>query len=329
MPDVQTVRWGIIGAGSIAKSLCRGVSSSREGHQVIAVGSRDQAKADAFADEFSIPNRHDSYEALVADPEVDVVYVATPHSFHQEHTLLALDAGKPVLCEKPFAINAREAEDMVARAREKGLFLMEAMWTRFFPLMAQVRQLLKEGAIGEPRMVHADFGFRGGFNPQGRLFNPELGGGALLDVGVYPVSFASMVFGEPQRIASMATMGETGVDEQSAMLFGYESGAMSVLSTAVRTNTPHAATIMGTDGRIAIHAPWWKPERMTITRGQETEEVNVGADANGFVYEVEEVGRCLRAGRTESETLPLDETLAVMRTLDRVREPWGLRYPGE
>jgi predicted dehydrogenase len=329
MADYSTVRWGIIGAGSIAKSLVKGVNAA-EGHTMAAVGSRGQEKADAFADEFRIPNRHGSYEALVADPYVDVVYVATPHPFHREHALLALNAGKPVLCEKPFTINAFELEEVVATAREKKLFLMEAMWTRFFPLMARVRELVRDGAIGEVRMVQADFGFRTGFNPEGRLFNPALGGGALLDVGVYTISFASMLLGEPQRITGLATLGETGVDEQSAMLFQYGGGELAILSTAVRTNTPHQATIIGTEGRIAIHPEFWKPQVMTLIRsGQADEEIRIPADEAGFRYEVEEVGHCIRAGKLESDIMPLEESVAIMRTMDELRRQWGLKYPME
>lgn len=329
MSDYATVRWGILGAGSIANSLAKGAQACPTA-TVVAVGSRDQSKADAFADKYGIPNRHDSYEKLVQDPEVDVVYVSTPHPFHKEHSLLALNAGKPVLCEKPFTINAAELEEVIRVAGEKGLFLMEAMWTRYFPVMAKVRELVKGGAIGEVRMLLADFGFRAGFNPESRLFDPALGGGALLDVGIYPISLSSMLFGEPDRISGLATMGETGVDEQSAMVLGHPGGALSVLSTAVRTNTPHTATILGTDGQISIPTNWWKPDRLTLSRsGQPDEVIELPGDPAGFVYEVEEVGNCLRAGKLESDILPLDESLAIMRTMDTLRAQWGLKYPTE
>jgi predicted dehydrogenase len=329
MPDYTTVRWGILGAGSIAKRFSEGVQSLPDA-EVVAVGSRTQEKADAFADEFGIPHRHASYEALVADPDVDVVYVATPHPMHKVNTMLALNAGKPVLCEKPFTINAREAEEAVRTAREKQLFLMEGMWTRYFPAMYEVRRLLKEGAIGEPRMLQADFGFRGTLNPEGRLFNPALGGGALLDVGIYPVSLSSMIFGEPDRVTGLATMAETGVDEQAGIVLGYPGGQIAVLSTAVRTNTPWDAVILGTDGRISIHSPWWKPEKLTVVRsGQPDETIELKSEGTGFNYEAAEVGRCLRAGQLESGVMPLDETVSVMRTLDTLRSQWGLKYPME
>ncbi len=327
--DYSTVRWGILGPGSIAKRFATGLKALPDA-PIAAVASRTPGKADAFADEFGVPRRYSRYEELVADPEVDVVYVATPHSHHKEHSLLALEAGKPVLCEKPFTINAGEAEEIVRAAREKKVFLMEAMWSRFFPLTARVREMLNAGAIGEVRMLEADFGFRAGkVNPEARLFNPALGGGALLDVGVYTVSFASMILGTPSRITGMASLGETGVDEQSAMLLGYPGGQLAVLSTAIRTNTPHEASIIGTDGYIRLHRNWWTPSAVTLVKGGNEERIEMPFEGNGFNYEAAEVAACLRAGKLESDVMPLDESVSVMRTLDQVREQWGLKYPME
>ena len=257
--NLTPLRWGILGAGGIAKRVSNDVVKLAD-HKLYAVGSRDVAKADTFADGYDIPKRYGSYEELCADPDVDLIYVATPHTYHKEHSLLALAHGKAVLCEKPFTINLGEAQAVVDDARAKGLFLMEGMWSRCFPAMAKVRELLKDGAIGEPRLMEADFGFRAGVNPESRLFNPALGGGGLMDVGVYPVSLAHMVFGEPERIASLANLGSTGVDEEAAMLLGFPGGALGVLYTAVRVNTPQSVTILGTDGRIEIPSPWWTPK---------------------------------------------------------------------
>jgi len=328
-----TTRWGILGTGSIAKKFAQGLAAVPDA-DLVAVGSRRQETADAFGDQFHVPRRHAGYRQLAEDPEVDVIYISTPHAFHMENTLLCLEAGKAVLCEKPFAINAAQARRMVEAARGKGLFLMEAMWTRFFPLMAEVRRWLAEGLIGDVRIVSADFGFRAAVNPQGRLFNPALGGGALLDVGVYTVSLASMVLGgPPQRVASLANLGETGVDEQSAMLLDYEDGAMAVLYTAVRARTLQSAEVLGTEGYIRIEPSFWRPDRAVFCSARETEgkprEVHRPYEGNGYNYEAVEVARCLREGRTESEIMPLDESVAVMETLDRIREPWGLRYPME
>jgi predicted dehydrogenase len=207
---------------------------------------------------------------------------------------------------------------------------MEAMWTRFLPHIIRLRELLAANMIGEVRMLEVDFGFRTSFNPQGRLFDPALGGGALLDVGIYPVSLASMILGAPERVTGMAQLGETGVDEQSAMIFGYAGGQLALLSQAIRTNSPHEALLLGTHGKIRVHSSWWKATTITLSvDGQPDELIDVPAVGNGYNYEAAEVGRCLREGRTESDVMPLDETLAIMRTLDEVRAQWGLRYPGE
>ena len=326
---MRKFRWGILGTGSIARQFVRGLNSVPEA-EVLAVGSRSEASAEKFADKRNIPRRHASYQALASDPDVDVVYIATPHPFHAENATLCLEAGKAVLCEKPFCVNAAEAERVVGVAREKGLFLMEGMWTRFFPLMEEVRRLVSEGSLGEVRMLNVDFGFRADPDPASRLFAPRLGGGALLDVGVYCVSFASMVLGRPSGSVGISHLGETGVDEQASVVLEHEGGRLANLSIGIRTTTPQEATIMGSEAYIRIHAPWWRPESMTISRpGEEDETVEAPVSGNGFGYEAAEVMRCLEAGKTESEIMPLDETVSVMRTLDSIRAAWGLKYPGE
>lgn len=328
---MEKVRWGILGAGRIANEFAKGLSVLPDA-ELVAVGSRSQANADAFGDKYNIPRRHASYEALAKDTGVDAIYVATPHPMHKENTLLCLQGGKAVICEKPFTINAAEAISLVSYAREHGLFLLEAMWTRFLPVMVKVRELLAQRVIGDVRMVQADFGFRTAFNPASRLLAPELGGGALLDVGIYVTSFASMVLGPkaPVRVASLAHLGETGVDEQSAYVLEYDKGALAVLSTAVRTQSANEATILGTDGRIKVHSPFYGSTRLTLSvYGKEEQIIDVPFEGNGFNYEAAELMKGLRAGKTESDTLTLDETVAVMQTLDRIREPWGLKYPSE
>lgn len=325
-----SVRWGILGPGAIAHKLAQSVQASTTGNVLVAVGSRDQARADAFAEKYGIPHSHGSYEALCADPDVDVVYVCTPHPMHKEHCLLAIAAGKHVLCEKPFTINRAEAQEVVDAARAKGVFLMEAMWSRFFPMMATLRERIAAGTIGDIRMVHADFGFRAEYNPEGRLFKPELGGGALLDVGVYAVHFASYFLGTPDRVTGLATLCGTGVDEQSAFVLGHPSGALAVLSTAVRTNTHYEADILGTNGRIRVHSSWYHPVRATVfANGAEPEELTFPEPPVGFVYQVDETNRCLREGRAESNILPLDESLDIMGTMDTLRAGWGITYPSE
>jgi len=322
-------RWGILGTGNIASQFARGLAALDDA-ELVAVGSRTADSAEAFGERFSAPRRHSSYAALASDPDVDAIYVATPHPLHHDNTIMCLESGKAVLCEKPFAINATEAQSMIATARARGVFLMEAMWTRFLPHIVRLRELLAAGTIGEVRMLQVDFGFRTSFNPQGRLFDPALGGGALLDVGIYPVSLASMILGTPQRVTGMAHLGETGVDEQSAMIFGYAGGQLALLSQAIRTNSPHEALLLGTVGKIRVHSSWWKSTTITLSvDGRPDELIDLPEVGNGYNYEAAEVGRCLRAGRTESNVMPLDETLAIMRTLDEVRAQWGLRYPGE
>ena len=326
---VGKVRWGILGTGAIARQFVQGLNSVPEA-EVLAVGSRSSASAQEFADRRSIPRRHASYDDLASDPDVDVVYIATPHPFHAENATLCLEAGKAVLCEKPFCVNAAEAERVVELAREKRLFIMEGMWTRFFPLMEEVRRLVSEGDIGEVRMLNVDFGFRADLDPASRLFDQRLGGGALLDVGVYCVSFAAMILGRPSGSVGLSHLGETGVDEQASVVLEHEGGGLANLSIGIRTTTPQEATIMGTEGYVRIHAPWWRPKSMTIYRPkEESETVDAPVSGNGFNYEAAEVMRCLQAGKTESDVMPLDETISVMRTMDRIRAAWGLRYPGE
>ncbi len=322
-------RWGILGAGGIAKKFSIGVQALAD-HELIAVGSRTQEKADQFADQFNIPHRHASYEALVADPEVDAIYVATPHPMHKENTLLCLAHGKHVLCEKPFTINAGEAKEIIDEARKRKLFLMEAMWTRFIPAVVEAKRLVDSGAIGEVRMINADFGYRAGFNPASRAFDPALGGGGLLDVGIYPLSLASMFLGRPDRIASLADIGQTGVDEQSAFVLGYPGGQLATIYNAVRTTTPQDAIIMGTDGMIRIHPPFWIPKKLTLTQpGKGAQEMEIPFEANGYNYEAAEVANCVRVGKLESDVMPLDESLQLMETMDAIRAQWGMKYPME
>ena len=277
-----------------------------------------------------MPHRHSSYEELVADGDVEAVYVATPHPMHKPCSILALRAGKAVLCEKPFTVNAAEAEEVIAAAKDAGAFLMEAMWTRFLPPIVEVRRLLAEGAVGEVRMVMADFGFRGGWNPAGRLLNPVLAGGGLLDVGIYPVSLASMILGSPTEVTGLAHIGETGVDEQAGMVLAYEGGRLAVLAAGVRTQTPHEAVILGTEGQIRLHHGWWHGSRITVcSKGKDPEDIDVPVTGNGYNYQAEEVAGCLAEGKTESQTMSLSETLEIMRTLDALRAQWGLKYPME
>ena len=323
------IRWGFLATGWMAEKFAEGMSVVPDA-EIAAVGSRALDTADAFGDRFEVPRRYGSYAELVADPDIDIVYVSSPNPFHREHTLLALEAGKPVLCEKPFALNAGEAEEMIAAARSRQLFLMEAMWARFIPGMIKVREWLASGAIGEVRMLDAEFGFRARFDPTQRLFNPRLGGGSLLDIGIYTLAFASMVLGpHPGRVEALAEMGKTGVDDQAAVLLGYAGGQIAVLRSAVRTTFQGRARIHGTEGMITLDPPFHRTEGVTLESGGCKEHYEFPLRRNGYEFEAEAVNEYLRAGKLESEAIPLDETLALVRIMDRIRDIWGLKYPAE
>jgi predicted dehydrogenase len=314
----EPLRWGLIGTGGIAETFAADLPFTDSG-RAVAVGSRHLDSANRFADAFDIPNRHASYVELVADPDVDVVYIATPHPMHHANALLALRAGKPVLVEKAFTMNAAEARDLVATARAEGLFLMEAMWTRCLPHFAEIRRLLAEGALGEIVTVTADHGQWFARDPGFRLFAPELGGGALLDLGVYPVSFASMVLGTPDRIVSLIDPAFTGVDGQTSMLFGYASGAQAILTCTSSAKSPTRGAIVGTEARIEIEGDFYAPTSFTlITRAGDPTYFEAPDEGRGLWYEAEEVARCLREGLLESPLMPLDETVSIMETMDAV-----------
>ncbi|EEF62807.1 Gfo/Idh/MocA family protein [Pedosphaera parvula] len=322
------IRWGILGTGAIAKKFAAGLHTLPDA-ELVAIGSRTQARADAFAVESNVPYRHASYESLVSDSKVDAVYVATPHSLHAENILLALEAGKPVLCEKPFTINAVQAEQVIHFAREKKILLMEAMWTRFLPLMVRLRELLAEGVIGEVEVLTADFGFKAD-RRGGRLFDPALGGGALLDLGVYPVSLAYMIFGPPVQVTGLVEIGTTGVDEKAAMIFKHAKGQLALLQTLITANTFHEASLVGTEGKITLHKSWWKGSDMTVALDNGGEELlEFPYTGNGYQFEAEAFMDCMRNGKTECAVMSLDETLAIMKTMDALRAQWGLKYPME
>ncbi|RMF81756.1 MAG: gfo/Idh/MocA family oxidoreductase [Chloroflexi bacterium] len=340
---MANMRWGILGTGLIAGLFAEGLSAVDDA-DIAAVGSRTQQNADTFGDRWHVPNRHASYEALANDPDVDVIYIATPHPFHYENALLCLNAGKHVLIEKPFAMNARQAKEIIDLARSKNLFAMEAMWTRFVPAIVKVREWIAAGKIGDVCMVRASLSFRAPFDPTHRLFAPELGGGALLDVGIYPISFAYMLLGAPQKVASTAYLGETGTDDYSSYLFTYDGGKIAQLWSGVHLSVPVEAQIFGTEGFIHIEQPWINPRVIKLVTGvapgvefmipfdgnlYDEQIVHVPTTGNGYNYEAMEVADCIRAGKGESDIMPLDETLAIMQTMDAMRAEWGLAYANE
>jgi predicted dehydrogenase len=312
------VRWGILGTGGIASAFTADLQLADSG-AAVAVGSRSQESADRFADAFGIPRRHASYEQLAADPDVDVIYVATPHPMHHDNAILALRAGKHVLVEKPFTMNGVEAREIVRVARERGLFAMEAMWTRFLPHVAVIRDWLARGVLGDIVTVTADHGQWFAEDAGFRLFAPELGGGALLDLGVYPVSFASMVLGTPSRVMSLSDPAFTGVDAQTSMLFGYDSAAQAVLTCTLRAKSPTRAAIVGRDARIEIEGDFYAPVAVTlIPRNGDPTRVESVHEGRGLYRQADEVARRLAAGDLESPLMPLDETISIMETMDTV-----------
>jgi predicted dehydrogenase len=324
------IRWGIIGTGGIASLFATDLRLLPDA-SLVAIGSRQQRTAEEFGARFDVPHRHATYDDLVNDPEVDVVYVATPHPGHHDAALSAINAGKAVLVEKPFTMNAKEAASLIEAARSRGVFLMEAMWARFLPHMVRVRELLASGALGDVRVVIADHNQWFARDPDHRLFNPAVGGGALLDLGIYPVSFASMVFGAPTRVTAVSDRAFTGVDATTSAILQYADGAHSVVTTSLEVAGPTSAVIVGTDARIEFDDVYYAPTPFSLIGrdGTVLERFDEVGAARGMQHEAAEVMRCLRAGKLESDVLPLDETLSIMATLDEIRRQIGLVYPGE
>lgn len=327
MSNQTPFRWGILGTGWIADRFVSDLKFLKD-HQPAAVGSRSLEKARDFARTQGIPRAWGSYEELVADPDIDAVYITSPHPGHLPHTLLALKAGKPVLVEKPFALDAAEARQMVSLARSQGLFLMEAMWTRFLPHVVRIRQILKEGKLGRIVSVQADHGQWFPENREHRLYAPELGGGALLDLGIYPVSFAHMVLGKPKKITAAADLAFTGVDAQTSAVFQYEGGAQAVLTTTLAASSSNRAQIVGTEARIEVDSWFFCPSsfRVVDRSGQVLERFEHTYQGHGLREEAAEAARCIRAGLKESPGLPLDESLEIMESLDEIRRQIGLDY---
>jgi predicted dehydrogenase len=323
------LRWGILATGGIAHAFASDLRTS--GRDLVAVGSRRREAADAFAAEFGIAHAHGSYEDLVADPDVDIVYISTPHPLHAENAILALEAGKHVLVEKPFTLNAAEASRVRDVAAERGLLAMEAMWTRYLPHMVRVRELIADGAVGDIRALFADHTQRITTDPAHRLNALELGGGALLDLGIYPISFAWDILGAPVTVGATATFGPTGADSEVATVFSHASGALSTTLSAAHAAGPNTAHVIGTEARIDIDHVWYCPTsfRLVAADGAVVEEFHSSVAGRGMQYQALAAERYVAEGANDSDILPIDETVAIMGTLDTVRTLIGLRYPGE
>jgi predicted dehydrogenase len=323
-----TVRWGVAATGGIAARFVEGMQLVEDG-VVAAVGSRALDRAVGFADRFGIPRRHGSLDELAADPDVDVVYVASPHSRHEADTVRYLEAGKHVLCEKPLALNARQAERMVDTARSNGVFLMEAIWSRFLPAYQRLGELLDAGRIGTPLVVEASFGFTMPVRPEHRLFDLALGGGGLLDLGIYPLQLCSLVFGAPDRVAAVGHLGATGVDERVAAVLHHEAGGLGVVQAAITAPLSCEARISGSDGWVRLPAFMHCPQQLVASGPRGEEVVDAAFEGEGLRFQVHEVHRCLREGLGESPEMRLAESVELARTLDEIRRQIGLRYPGE
>jgi predicted dehydrogenase len=331
----RNIRWGILAASGVAGRVVPDIKNV-PGSQVVAVGARDLQRAKAFADKHAIPRAYGSYEELVRDPEVDVVYVSSVHVTHYEHARLALEHGKAVLVEKPFTMSSQQAVALVELAREKKLFLMEAMWTRCHPHALEMARLIRTGAIGHVRTINASLGPIG-FPVNHRAVNPDLGGGILLECGIYPVSLTYHLIpmlGEPRDVDAWSTFTEKGIDDATTIVFRYKEGVVATLATSlvegVSSGLPSRAFISGTKGWIDIPTSIFNPNEFTLHRvGQKGTPTRIEPIGNGYGYEAGEVVSCLREGRTESKLVPLDDTLLIMRLLDRIREKTGLRYPAE
>jgi len=329
MLKTRKFNWGILGCGHIAGQFATSISIIPN-TSLKAVASRSLERADKFAQKFNAEKSYDSYEQLACDQEVDAIYIATTHNSHFENTMLCLKNNKAVLCEKPLTVNANEAKRLIEYAREHKIFLMEAFWSRFLPFTKTLKSLIQDGSIGEVRLIQADFGFDMPYDPDNRAYNADLAGGALLDVGVYPLNFAQMIFGCcPEDIQSSCTFTETGVDAQSAYIIRYSGGRLAVLNSAINVETRLDAWLYGSEGYI--HLPdFFHAQKIHIhKKNGEAQTILTPYLSTGYSYEAEEVMKCIELSKIESEIMPLDESLEIMQIMDRFRNSWGIKYPFE
>src|SRR6187549_462241 len=324
------IRWGILGCGRIARKFAADLLLIDDA-ELTAIASRNKETLEPFAKDFPCKHLHNNYEALAVNDEVDVIYVATPHSHHYEHTMLCLNHNKAVLCEKAFAINSRQASEMIKTAKERKIFLMEALWTKFLPHYKKLQELLKQKTLGDIKSVLVNFGFKTTVNHPQRLFDPLLGGGTLLDIGIYNVFITISVLGKPDSIEATMTPSPTGVDQQIAVLFKYESGAMAQLFSSFTTNLPIQAEINGTEGCITLTTRFYEPSatiQLSKKMPYEREVIVVEKEAGlGYHYEARHVNECLKKGLVESPVMTHADTLLLMEILDMIRNKARIEYP--
>jgi len=322
----EEIRWGVVGPGRIAEKVVEDFAVV-EGARAVAVGSRSPDRAQDFATRHGIERAHGSYAAILADPDVDVLYVATPHPQHHAIALGALRAGKALLVEKAFTATVAGAREVAELSRETGVFAMEAMWTRFQPAVVRLRELIADGTIGEVRSVQADLGVQRDFDPADRLFAKDLGGGALLDLGVYVVSFAQMLLGDPDTVTATGSTFSTGVDAEVSLLLGYADGRSATLTTSLRNGLPGQARVFGTEGWIDVLPRFHHPQTIVLHRaGAEPEQLTLPQLGSGYSHELIEVTECVRAGRSESAVMPLADTLAVQSVLEQAAGQLGVSF---
>jgi predicted dehydrogenase len=325
---MRTIRWGVLATGGIASRFAEDLRLVPDA-RAVAVASRTPEAAARFAQTHGIDRTYGSWQALAEDPEVDIVYVGTPHVAHHQAAKLMLTHGKAVLCEKPVTINADQAHDLVDTARANNVFFAEALWTRTIPAVLRMMELIKDGAIGEVGMVTADFSRHTDVEPGHRLRDPRLGGGALLDLGVYPIGFAQMVLGDPAGVQAVAKLSPEGVDQTAGVLLTYPNGATAMATCSLAVDGSTTATVSGTDGRIDLPPGFHNPSELTLHRDGSDQRETYAYEGNGLRFQAIEAGRCLREGLIESPLLPLADTLTVMRTMDRARVLIGVTYPDE
>lgn len=321
----KKINWGIIGLGKIASKFAADLQLS-DTAILHGVASRSMDKAIAFSEKYNAKKAYDSYEALANNPEVDVIYIATPHVFHFENTMLCLQHNKAVLCEKPLGINSTQVQTMIEEARSRKVFLMEAIWTRFMPSYQKILELLDEKTIGDIISIRADFGFLGELNTENRLYNKKLGGGSLLDIGIYPIFLSLLVLGMPTEVNAMARMTTTEVDSFCAMLFNYENGAKAVLESTFEVNTPTEAYIFGSKGSIKLHRRFHHTNTITLYTNDEETVFELPHAGIGYIHEIEDVNNCIHNGETENSKLPLAFSEQLMTIIDQVKAKIGLRY---
>lgn len=326
------VKWAIMGVGSVSHKFANSFRGIIDG-ELYAVASRNLGKAQEFAKEYKINKAYGSYEEMLQDDNVDLVYIATPHGLHKEHVLACIEKGKGVLCEKAFSINKKEAEIMVLKAREKGTFLMEAMWTRFLPAARAIEAYIEQGKLGDIRFIKVNMGFSSIFDPEWRLYKKELGGGALLDIGIYAMSFITMIKKiAPSDIKSFCNLAATEVDRDCLSIMQYEDGSMAEMLLSINTELRHNVEIVGTKGTLLVPSVHSPQTATLISNGTESQVITKPYDESyytGFEYQIREANQCFKEGKTESTRMPLDETIKIMGILDQIRKDIGVIYPND